>query len=220
VSVTCNGQTTRPLASELNFVVVRITDQTPDVECAFVNEFVPSSRLTVTKIADGPAAARQGPAVVELTCDDGTDETLTVPRTVNEKSLPERVFQGSTECRVEETATGVAPDATVETAIVAIVDDEIIGGVDGRVVEFTLDPSDVVEIVVVNVYATSGDGGGGDGGDGGGDGGGGGGTAGGRIPDTGPYDVLALAQWSALLVLIGGFTLAMGRSGARWRWTA
>jgi hypothetical protein len=135
---------------------------------------------------------------------------LTVAPGVTEKSTPELFFfttnvTDSADCTLEETATGVAPGASVDTGIVAIVDGEVVDGTSGPVVDFTLERGDEVELVVANVF-TAADAGGGDGGGEGDNGGSGSG-----LPDTGASDAGALAQWALLALIVGAWVTVVAR---------
>jgi hypothetical protein len=215
--IECNVPVVEPRIAGNTLGIITIPDSQPDVVCDFTNEFVPSASLVVTKVIDDPDGGRIGEVVVEVTCDDDTDQTLTVPLGVDEKSLPELLFflddrplvSDEIGCSIEETETGAGPDATVDTGIVAVVDGEIVGGVSGSSLDIVLSPGDVVEIVVADVYMVTDTGGGGDGGPG--DGGDNDGGSGGTIPETGASGTAALAQWALLALLVGAWVTAVAR---------
>jgi hypothetical protein len=219
-SVECTGNVLTDRDVLAGVALIAITEQAPNVVCDFVNVFVPSSRLVVTKVAEGPEGSRSAPVVVDLTCENGTEETLSLPVSEDERSLPERFFFEEDICTVSESATGVAPGFTVETEILAVADGEVVDAITGSEVEFELLPGDDLEIVVINTYVAEDEGGGG-GGEGEGEGGeeGEGGVAGGKLPNTGSDGTLELASWAALLVLVGGYVVLMSRAARRWTWS-
>ena len=106
----------------------------------------------------------------------------------------------------------MAPGASVDTGIVAVVDGEVIGGVSGRTVDFTIERGDVVDLVVANVFTAA------SGGGGGGSGEGGAGGSGGSLPNTGASDTVVAAQAGLLAVLVGLFVIALARTSRRWSW--
>jgi hypothetical protein len=220
-SVTCTGGALIDRNGPGGYIEVRITEEDPNVVCDFVNEFVPSALVTVSKQVEGDSAGRADDVVIQLVCEDGTDQELRVPTSADGGTLPTRVFYEPTTCLVDEVSSGLADNAQVETSIDILFDGELVDTVSDSAVEFDVEPGDDLEFVVINTYTVDDSGGGDGGGAGGGDGdgsGAGGDTAGGALPDTGPGDALVAAQWALLLILIGGFIAAMAAQSRRFAW--
>ena len=72
--------------------------------------------LVVTKVVAGPAAGSQGDVVVEVSCTDGTSDTLTVPAgtPAGTTALPALTVPFGTKCAVAETATGATDAVDVD----------------------------------------------------------------------------------------------------------
>ncbi|HYN75261.1 MAG TPA: DUF5979 domain-containing protein, partial [Candidatus Limnocylindria bacterium] len=173
--------------------LVAIQSDAPDVVCDFTNVFAPYGSLVVTKNAAGDQAGRAGPVTVELTCDDGTKESLVLPLTDATASLDALLFADSASCTVEETETGVADGGTVDTSIGVIVDGDEVDSVDGTSVTFDVAAGSEVEVVVYDLYTAPG----------------GVLPSSTGLPDTGAPAVGRTATWGLALVL-AGLSLLMG----------
>ncbi|WP_353943346.1 hypothetical protein ABII15_18010 [Streptomyces sp. HUAS MG91] len=102
-------------------VQVRLTADDPRPTCRFTNRFVKVGTLDVTKRTSGDTSLRPGAAHLTLSCADGTEDALDVAPGDTSGALTRHRFGSSTTCRLEETATGAADDAEVDTSAVLTV---------------------------------------------------------------------------------------------------
>ena len=93
------------------------TAAAPVLTCDFVYQLVAPSALNLIKVIDGDTAAWQGTATITASCDDGATATLSVsPGQATPLALPTALLiPFPAVCQVSETASGVAPGASVTT---------------------------------------------------------------------------------------------------------
>ncbi|NJC63468.1 hypothetical protein HC028_02925 [Planosporangium flavigriseum] len=101
-------------------VRVALTPGGPDPVCTATYQADPTTRFGVTLQAKGSTSGRKGPAVVEVSCADGSGGRLVLaPDATGPVALPEPLaFLESTSCRIEQTATGAAGTSTVTVSAV------------------------------------------------------------------------------------------------------
>lgn len=99
-------------------VRARITPGGPEPVCTASYQAEPTTRLRVTLQAKGARSGRQGPAVVEVSCVDGSGGRLVLGPAVEEQAaLPEPLaFLEPTDCVVSQPATGAARTSLVKTS--------------------------------------------------------------------------------------------------------
>ncbi|MGD9958316.1 prealbumin-like fold domain-containing protein [Nocardioides sp.] len=151
VSIDC-GPAVRTTLLRRIAAIVRVNPQQPQIDCTFENVFVPSSRLVLTKVVDDPDAVRTGPVHVELTCDDGTRQVLSVNRGADAGALAPLTFLDDVTCRVRESSDG-APDTT--PAQVSVTVDRQTGPpvvTSGPSADVVLTSGDDVRVTVTNTY--------------------------------------------------------------------
>ncbi len=194
--VTCGGVGSRQLPS--TGVVVTLSPTTPAADCSFTNTFVPVATVDLSKVVSGPTAARSGPVVVQLTCADGTSVSVTGPAGASGPfALPElRVFRAATRCTATETATGVAPGASVSTTS-TITDDGAVTTVPSGTASFDVRPGHAITVEVQDAYVAGSSGGGGGGG--------------GGLPDTGSGPAGGAALIAVALIAAGGLLVLLAR---------
>ncbi|HLL67949.1 MAG TPA: hypothetical protein VK453_19875 [Micromonosporaceae bacterium] len=90
----------------------------PAATCTASYQFVPSTRLRLTLRFEGEAGARSGPALLEISCLDGsTGRVVLGVDDLGEAALPESLsFVESTSCTVTQPSAGAAPDASVDVS--------------------------------------------------------------------------------------------------------
>ena len=93
--------------------MVTLSESAPTINCVALYELAPPVTLQLVKAATGPASARRGPAVIAVTCTDGSTDRLTL---APDQAGPVRLrtplqFLYPTSCTVSEPQTGAAPGA-------------------------------------------------------------------------------------------------------------
>jgi hypothetical protein len=99
-------------------IAVQLTAASPEAVCTAAYRFVPATRLRIVLRAGGSPRARDGPAVVEVSCVDGSAGLVALAANdFTEQTLPEPLaFLDTTSCTVTQTGTGVDREANVTTA--------------------------------------------------------------------------------------------------------
>ncbi len=112
-SFTCSRGTTTHPAAQVR--VIRLSASSPAAACLATYRFQPATRIELVKTAGGLAAARSGPAVVQIQCLGTANGTVlargqvVLARTATRAALPRPlVVQEPARCTVRETATGTA----------------------------------------------------------------------------------------------------------------
>lgn len=131
-------------------VTVEITEEAPEVQCSFVNEFVSLSSFQVIKNTSSDTALRPDPAVISWACSNRTGGDVSVPSA--QATADDTVdVVGYTTCTVVETATGAASGVSVDTSAVLT-----FNGVDSAYTlgdPIVVEPEDDVVVTVDNVLA-------------------------------------------------------------------
>lgn len=96
--------------------VVQLDPAHPDAVCSFTNQFDPAGTLTVTKNTSADASLRPNPAMLALSCTDGTAATLTVAPGAAAATASPTTLPRPTACRISEPQTGAATGVTVTTS--------------------------------------------------------------------------------------------------------
>ncbi|MEU6846804.1 DUF5979 domain-containing protein [Streptomyces sp. NPDC046716] len=135
-------------------VQVRLTSDNPRPTCRFTNRFVKVGTLDVTKRTSGDTGLRPGTAHLTLSCADGTEDALDVEAGATSGALTRHRFPNDTTCTLEETATGAADQADVDTSAVLTVTGE-----EPRTItlgqSFPVRTNEEATVVVTNTFKTS-----------------------------------------------------------------
>ncbi len=151
-SVRCSNGLTRQALN--GYVTLDLTTTDPHVTCDFINTFVPTATLHLSKIVIDPDAVRTGPVTIHLTCEDGTDLTLTGPAGhAGPFALEPLVFRDPTTCTVTETATGVGAGASVATKIA--LNDGGVTTVDASKITFPVRSGHDINVAITDTYAAA-----------------------------------------------------------------
>ncbi|AYF97650.1 prealbumin-like fold domain-containing protein [Protaetiibacter intestinalis] len=136
-------------------VVVELTTDDSQADCAFTNEWVPASDLTVRKLTTSDTGLRPGEAQLQLSCTEpdwpnGSDLfEFSVPVGESETEQAYTVMHG-TVCRITEPETGAADDVRATTVTTVSVDGGPAVALASYDAEFTITPGTTVEVVIDN----------------------------------------------------------------------
>jgi hypothetical protein len=136
-----------------------LTMDAPAAECAFVNEWVPASSLTLRKLTTPDTTLRPDAAQLHLACtetewpNDSGEFDFEVPPGTAASAEQGFTLMHATECRVTEPDTGAAADVSVTTTTSVSVD----GGAPVTLATFdapfTVERGTAVDVIVDNTMA-------------------------------------------------------------------
>jgi len=133
------------------------TAAAPVLTCDFVYQLVAPSALNLIKVIDGDTAAWQGTATITASCDDGATATLSVsPGQATPLGLPTALLiPFPAVCQVSETASGVAPGASVTTTSAITTDGTAAQGNLAMLAVGSDTASIATTVTFTNTYATA-----------------------------------------------------------------
>jgi hypothetical protein len=101
-------------------VALKLAPETPETTCTATYQFVAATRLQVVVRAEGAAAARAGPVVVEVTCVDGSSGLVVLAAAdFSQQTLPETLsFLDPTSCTLRQTSAGTGEQDSVTASAV------------------------------------------------------------------------------------------------------
>ncbi len=102
-------------------VEIELNTGDPEAVCAFTNEWVPGTILTLVKNTSSDGVLRPADAVLQITCvetewpEEGDDYSFTVPPGSAQGASPELSIMHASRCNVDELVSGAADGIDVET---------------------------------------------------------------------------------------------------------
>jgi hypothetical protein len=117
-TLACEPDAATPGAAGM--VWVKLTLEVSQVTCTVTYQFVAATRLQVVVRAEGSAAGRTGPVLLEVTCADGSSGLVVLPAAdFGRQTLPETLsFLDPTSCTLRQTSAGIGEHDTVVATVV------------------------------------------------------------------------------------------------------